>query len=63
MNYLCQFGQNLVKIWSLVRKIEYRQAFFFIYVPGDLVNINKVEVTKLLLFVLAVPDKYLCKFL
>ena len=35
MNYLCQFGQNLVKIWSLVRKIEYRQAFFFIYVPGD----------------------------
>ena len=55
MNFLCQFGQNL----SFVRKIEYRQAFF-IYVPGDLVN--KVEVTKILQFVLAVPDKYLCKF-
>ena len=36
---------SLVKIWPLVRKIEYRQAFF-IYVPGDLVN--KVEVTKIL---------------
>ena len=34
---------SLVKIWSLVRKIKYRQAFFM-YVPGDLVN--KVEVTK-----------------
>ena len=32
MSYLCQFGK-MVKIWSLVRKIEYRQAFF-IYVPG-----------------------------
>ena len=41
MSYLCQFGKNLV----MVRKIEYRQAFF-IYVPGDLVN--KVEVTKIL---------------
>ena len=40
MNYLCQFGQN----WSLVRKIECRQAFF-IYVPGDLVN--EVDVTKI----------------
>ena len=44
MSYLCQFGK-MVKIWSLVRKIEYRQAFF-IYVPGDIVN--KVEVTKIL---------------
>ena len=43
MNYLCQLGQ----IWSLVRKIEYRQSFF-IYVPGDLVN--KAEVTKILSF-------------
>ena len=47
---LCDAGDlgikvSLVKIWSLVRKIEYRQAFF-IYVPGDLVN--KVEVTKIL---------------
>ena len=42
MSYLCQFGK---KIWLLVRKIEYRQAFFK-YVPGDLVN--KVEVTKIL---------------
>ena len=39
-----------VSVWSKsghwVRKIEYRQAFFIIYVPGDLVN--KVEVTKIL---------------
>ena len=44
----CIICVSLVKIWSLVWKIEYRQAFFFIYVPGDLVNINKVEVTELL---------------
>ena len=31
-----------------------------LYVTGDLVN--KVEVTKILQFVLTVPDKYLCKF-
>ena len=31
-----------------------------LYVTDDLVN--KVEVTKILQFVLTVPDKYLCNF-
>ena len=54
MSYLCQFGKNLVISWEDRVQTSF---FFFIYVPGDLVN--KVEVTKI---VLAVPDKYLCKF-
>ena len=41
MNYLCQFGQNLV----IGLEDRVRQSFF-ISVPGDLVN--KVEVTKIL---------------
>ena len=54
--YLC----SLVKIWPLVQKIEWRQGYFIVLSdPGDLENYSKV--TKIKSFLLAVPNKYLCK--
>ena len=55
MMYLCQFGQNLA-----IGEEDRVQTSLFLYVPED--HVYKVEVTKILQFVLAVPDKYMCKF-